>query len=114
MRYANLLTIMTVCLSVAIPVRAQESDSVAGRNYAIQHCTECHDVGAGPRRPVRTLDAPAFRAIADAPTTTATGLSVFLTTPHANMPNFIIPAQDRGNVIAYILSLGRKAKPGGL
>lgn len=113
MRRMDLFTIATICLSASASW-AQDGDSMAGRTYAVQHCMECHDVGAGPRRPVRTLDAPAFKAIADAPTTTATGLEVFLTTPHANMPNFIIPGQDRGNVIAYILSLAKKARPGAL
>lgn len=109
MRRTSLFMLATCLLASA--AWAQDGDSMAGRTYAVQHCAECHDVGTGPRGPVRTLDAPAFKAIADAPTTTAIGLEVFLTTPHANMPNFIIQAPERGNVIAYILSLARKAKP---
>lgn len=109
-----LFAIATTLLSASTASWALDGDSMAGRTYAVRNCMECHDVGAGQRRPVRTLDAPDFKAIADAATTTATGLEVFLTTPHANMPNFIITDQDRGNVIAYILSLAKKAKPGGL
>jgi hypothetical protein len=52
--------------------------------------------------------APTFRAIANTPGMTALALTVFLRTPHRNMPNLIISDSDRDNVIAYILSLRDK------
>jgi hypothetical protein len=52
--------------------------------------------------------APTFKSIANAPGMTATALTVFLRTPHRNMPNLIISGSDRGNVIEYILSLRDK------
>lgn len=100
-----------IATGVLTPAHAQDGDSMAGRTYAVQHCAECHDVAAGPRRAIRRLDAPDFKAIADASTTTPMGLQVFLTTTHAKMPNFMIPEEDRRNVITYILSLAHKAKP---
>ena len=36
---------------------------------------------------------------------TVTALTVALTTPHAGMPMFMLTAEQRGNIIAYILSL---------
>jgi mono/diheme cytochrome c family protein len=36
---------------------------------------------------------------------TAMALTVALTTPHAGMPMFILTADQRANVIAYILGL---------
>lgn len=85
--------------------RAQNADSMAGRTYALSHCAECHNVGAGKQQPIRPGEAPDFAAIANARTTTALGLEVFLTTPHAKMPNFMIGETDRQDVTAYILSL---------
>ncbi len=114
MRVLAIAAVSLAGLAALSTARAQDGDSMAGRTYAVRNCAECHDVGAGPRRPVRTLDAPAFKAIAAAPTTTAMGLQVFLTTTHANMPNFMIAEEDRRNVITYILSFAGKAKPGAL
>lgn len=91
----------------AVAALAQEGDDMAGRTYALANCTECHDVGAGRQKPVRPGDAPEFAAIANARSTTPLGLQVFLNTPHAKMPNFIIAEDDRNNVIAYISSLRR-------
>ena len=92
---------------------AQETgDSMAGRTYALQHCSECHNVGAGRQQPIQPGAAPDFTAIANARTTTPLGLAVFLNTPHAKMPNFVIAEGDRHNIIAYIVSLRRKAKAG--
>ncbi len=92
------------------PALAQEGDGMAGRTYALAHCSECHNVGAGRQRPILPGAAPDFAAIANAPTTTALGLEVFLTTPHAKMPNFVIAEGDRKDVIAFISSLKRTAK----
>jgi mono/diheme cytochrome c family protein len=89
---------------------AQDGDGMAGRAYALEHCSECHDIGAGRQRPIIPGQAPAFAAIANASTTTALGLEVFLTTPHAKMPNFVIAERDRHDIVAYIGSLRRKTK----
>ena len=43
--------------------------------------------------------------LATAPGITTAGLSVALTTPHAGMPMFRFTAEQREDVIAYILSL---------
>ncbi len=89
-----------------------DGDSMAGRAYARAHCSECHNVGAGRQQPIHPGQAPDFAAIANARTTTPLGLQVFLNTPHAKMPNFVIAEGDRHDVIAYIGTLRRKAKPG--
>jgi hypothetical protein len=36
---------------------------------------------------------------------TTVALTVALTTPHAGMPMFMLTADQRGDIIAYILSL---------
>ena len=85
---------------------AQEvGDARQGLAFAQKVCAECHGVAPGQLVPAA---APTFRAIANTPGMTALALTVFLTTPHGNMPNLVISESDRNNVIAYILSLRDK------
>ena len=51
------------------------------------------------------LELPSFQTVADQPGITERALTVWLTNPHPNMPDFIIPQADMDNVIAYIISL---------
>jgi len=76
----------------------QLGDPVAGERLAAHNCATCHGAHGA---------APAFTAIAAMPSTTQTSLAVFLRTSHASMPNLILSAADRNNLIAYILSLRR-------
>jgi mono/diheme cytochrome c family protein len=99
------------CATAQSAPEAVEGDSAAGQAYASAACAECHNVTARHFRILGTFGAPDFYAVANAKTTTGTGLTVFLTTPHARMPNLIIKPEDRRNVIAYILSLRRGNKP---
>jgi mono/diheme cytochrome c family protein len=85
---------------------AQEvGDPREGLAFAQKVCAECHGVAPGQLVPAA---APTFRAIANTPGMTALALTVFLRTPHRNMPNLVISDSDRDNVIAYILSLRDK------
>ena len=87
-------------------------DSWQGRRYAVQYCASCHDVRSRSSDTATESAAPSFHAVANAKTTSAIGLNVFLVSPHRAMPNFIISAKDRRNVIAYILSLRHAATSG--
>ena len=86
---------------------AQESgDKERGRALAGRICAECHAILPG----AANTPAPGvatFEVIANTPGMTAMALSVWLTTPHRNMPNLILSAQEREDVIAYITSLRR-------
>ncbi len=99
------------CAAAPIALERAEGDPAAGQAYALETCAQCHNVTARRFRILGTFGAPDFYAVANAKTTTGTGLTVFLTTPHARMPNLIIAPEDRRNVIAYILSLRRGNKP---
>jgi mono/diheme cytochrome c family protein len=91
--------------SAAAPSDSAAPDPEAGRLYALGNCASCHNVlSRDPGAPPWRL-GPSFAAVANEKTTTATGLGVFLQTPHDRMPNLIIPEVDRRNVIAYILTL---------
>ena len=93
-----------LALSVAVShVHAQVvGDPQNGLALAQQVCSECHAIRRG-RSP--DPQAPAFLDLATAPGMTTAGLSVALTTPHAGMPMFRFTAEQREDVIAYILSL---------
>jgi mono/diheme cytochrome c family protein len=73
----------------------QSGDPIAGKRLATANCAKCHDHGA----------APAFTKIAAMRSTTQRSLGVFLRTSHGAMPNLILSAADRNDLIAYILSL---------
>ncbi|MGF1608375.1 MAG: c-type cytochrome [Kiloniellales bacterium] len=90
----------------AAAAQGQDSpgDRVAGRQFALQVCAECHLVAAE-----QLLDplvgAPPFYEIAERPSTTALSLRVFFRTPHLDMPNLMLTPQETDDVITYILSL---------
>lgn len=79
-------------------------DPDAGRRVAEGTCARCHAVTvAGRFSPL--AQAPPFRQLADDPATTPLRLRVFLTNPHAAMPDFQFARDELEDVIAYILSL---------
>lgn len=96
------------CAANAAGTSANEGDSTAGHVYARRICAQCHNITTRAERPSPASKAPAFLDIANAKTTSIIGLNAFLMTPHSTMPNLIIAAEDRRNVIAYILSLRHK------
>src|SRR5262245_48930289 len=85
--------------------RAEElGDSNRGLDYVKKHCAECHAVEATEAYSPNP-DAPTFESVANTPGMTARALVVWLQSPHPTMPNLMVSAEDRDNVVAYILSL---------
>ncbi len=95
-----------VVLSIALchSAIAYDGSAEAGLEYARAVCSECHAF-----RPDDFMSpnpkSPPFAKIASTPGITGAALFVILQTPHRNMPDFIIPAKDKADVVAYILSL---------
>jgi mono/diheme cytochrome c family protein len=79
-------------------------DAGQGLAYAEKTCSGCHNVlrtgAASPNK-----DAPLFKQVANTPGMSITALTVWSRTSHPTMPNFVIPANDMDNLIAYIMSL---------
>jgi mono/diheme cytochrome c family protein len=96
-----------LALSVAVsPVHAQGfGDPQGGLELAQQVCSECHAIGRGQVFRSPNSRSPAFFELANTPGMTITALTVALVTPHAGMPMFMFTAEQREDVIAYILSL---------
>ena len=78
-------------------------DAEKGHAFAREACTSCHRIEPGVKWPHG--DAPTFQQIADTRGMTGTALTVWFQTSHPTMPNLILSAADKADVIAYILSL---------
>ena len=76
----------------------------AGDPLAQRVCSECHAIRKGEVRSPNSR-SPTFTELATTPGMTSIALMVALTTPHAGMPMFMLTAEQREDVIAYILSL---------
>lgn len=75
-----------------------------GQAFSLEVCSECHVVSPGQNTPA-TDAVPTFAAVAADPAITELSLRVFLQTPHAEMPNFILSRTQTDNIVSYILSL---------
>jgi hypothetical protein len=84
----------------------QEGGLKAGFTYAQSLCASCHAILGGSLLSPNP-DAPAFEKIANTPGITGAALYVILQNTHRKMPDFIIPAKEKADVVAYILSLKR-------
>src|ERR1700693_6451330 len=103
-RMIYLVTLLALSFAVS-PVQAQAlGDPQEGLTSAQQVCSECHAIQGGQGRSPNSR-APTFLELATAPGMTSAALTVALTTPHAGMPMFMFTADQRQDVIAYILGL---------
>ena len=101
-RVARLTILMMLLASTS---QAAEVGS-PGKGFALVRdgCSQCHATRKGqPFSP--NLMAPTFEQLATTPGMTAVALNVALTTPHAGMPMFMFSAEEREDIIAYILTL---------
>ncbi len=105
--------VLLAVAAMAAPGRAQEAGD-AGRGLALsrQVCSECHAIQA---QQLQSPDsrAPTFLKLATTPGMTSTALTVALTTPHVGMPMFRLTADQRTDIIAYILGLRQGGSPPG-
>jgi mono/diheme cytochrome c family protein len=103
MQAAKFLAALAFVAGSAAASAQDAGDARKGLRYAEQVCAECHAVKDG-QYPVPAA-GPTFKAIANTPGMTAMALTVFFRTPHRDMPNLVLPEDERDDVIAYILSL---------
>jgi mono/diheme cytochrome c family protein len=74
-------------------------DPEAGARLAREVCAACHVVAEDQM--VDPGIGPWFIEVAQHPAT----LRVFLQTPHANMPDLVLSADETDDIISYILTL---------
>jgi mono/diheme cytochrome c family protein len=97
-------TLLTLSVAGSDAQAQAAGNPVEGLAMARQVCSECHAIQKGQARSPNSR-SPTFVELANAPGMTAMALTVALTTPHAGMPMFILTADQRANIIAYILGL---------
>ena len=98
---------IAVIASIALVTHAlaQEPGYVKkGALLADSVCAQCHAVRAGKFRSPNPM-APSFASVAATPGMTETALRVWLQTSHPTMPNYTLTPEERGDIVAYILSL---------
>ncbi len=96
--------IILLTASLTVTAKAVElGDKERGHAYAQKFCRECHAVDKDDH--LLLGDVPTFQDVADSDGMSPRALAAWLTTSHPNMPDFIIPANDMDDVIAYIMSL---------
>ena len=100
--------ILPACAQQRPPTGPSPDDLGPGYKFAIDTCSDCHDVSQQGGVSANRF-APRFLDVANQASTTELSLRVFLQSPHRRMPNLILTEQQRDDVIAYILSLRRKA-----
>lgn len=104
-RHASFLLFLSSGWIMTEPATAQNTgDPRRGLSLARQVCSDCHAIQPQQLRSP-DLRSPTFADIARTPGMTEIGLTVALTTPHAGMPMFRLTAEQRADIIAYILSL---------
>jgi len=100
-----LTTLVATTLATHVATAAGDTTDVsAGRELALNWCSECHLV-VESQDSVPSDSVPTFFAIANHRSTTELGLRVFLTSPHGRMPNIMLTREQMDEIIAYILSL---------
>jgi mono/diheme cytochrome c family protein len=101
--------VVTLALSITVSsVHGQGlGNTQAGLAVAQQFCSTCHAIRLGEGRSPNTR-SPTFSELATTPGMTSVALTVALTTPHAGMPMFVLTADQREDIIAYILSLKKE------
>ncbi len=109
MRHTLVAAVIALSLSqLTTLVSAQEmGDAKKGATLAQSVCAECHAVGKEEGSSPNAR-APTFASVAATRGMTEMALRVWLQSPHPTMPNLMLDADAKDDVIAYILSLKRK------
>ena len=103
-RLISIALIMAVGAFLDATGFAQEiGNATRGWKLAFRSCAGCHGVrNAGKSR---SPQAPTFSAIANVNGMSTMALNVALLTSHRSMPNIVLDARERADVIAFILTL---------
>ena len=95
-----------IVLSLAAGFGEAQEIGQPGRGLALAQrlCSQCHAVGKEQTQSPNE-NSPPFPLIASVPGMTSIALSAALNTSHRAMPNIMLEADERADIIAYILSL---------
>ena len=103
-RLISIALIVAVGALLDAPVFAQDiGNATRAWKLAFGTCAVCHGVRNGGKS--RSRLAPTFSATANVKGMSAMALNVALLSSHRSMPNIVLDAQERADVIAFILTL---------
>jgi mono/diheme cytochrome c family protein len=85
--------------------RSVGGDAARGEAFAETACASCHIIGPALQPQTGSQTAPPFPTVARAPTTTVTGLYIWLQSPHPTMPQLMLTEEQLSDVVTYIWSL---------
>lgn len=104
----NATRLTTVALltgfGLTVAVAQGIGDPQQGRAVAEAICATCHAIDAGAASSPMPA-APTFETIARTPGMSGIALNVALHTSHTKMPNLVLSAAEKRNIIAYVLGL---------
>ncbi|MDX2275056.1 MAG: cytochrome c [Hyphomonadaceae bacterium] len=110
-QFASIVALaLAACTSAPPAPRARQSattevgNPALGLSYAQANCAVCHAVIAGLSESPNPM-APTFEEIARTPGMTRIALTVWLQTPHPNMPNLIVDPNHVDDLSAYLTGL---------
>ena len=103
----QIIAVLPVLLVLLPCQAAQAQDRANGELIAKTWCAGCHAIDGASPALGRNDAIPSFSAIAQMSSTTQTSLHVFLSTPHAQMPDYNLTQREITDVSEYILSLKR-------
>jgi mono/diheme cytochrome c family protein len=98
---------MLTLLPAASAAADAEGHAQAGLAYAEEVCSGCHSVGAGGKTSPN-IKAPPFQVIASSTLVTSREIEAWLMSSHPDMPDLMVPADKRADMLAYLKSLGHK------
>ena len=105
MRKMMLALLFAISKASSYGAFAQEpGNPESGFAYARQACAQCHAIREGNNSSPNP-QAPSFEQTANSAGMTGISLAATLHSVHEHMPNFPLSANQRDNLIAYILSL---------
>jgi mono/diheme cytochrome c family protein len=84
---------------------ASAQNTANGELIAKTWCAGCHNIEIEAPRAGASDAVPSFASIAQMSSVTETSLRVFLSTPHARMPDYNLTHDEIRDVSTYILSL---------
>lgn len=108
MKRALMILLLGTGLSGSAFGENDPGDAGRGAAYAQRVCADCHAVLSGEEMSPNP-DAPSFQKVAETSGMTHRALVVWLQSSHPTMPNIMLEAADRDDVIAYIMSLKKIA-----
>jgi mono/diheme cytochrome c family protein len=102
---------LALLFSAAAAAQDFPGNAERGRAVGERGCSACHTIEPGVRAPAG-VDPPTFQDVAEDPAMTELALNAFFQTPHQNMANLQLSAEDRTDLIAYLLSLKQQPTSG--